>query len=116
MRIEPAFANGALIWLIRPKALRYSRRVCPFKHPLSNLAKRFAGRGPKQDRGDRFVIDRRHRRDRALSIPAGNGSAGNSNHDPKWMIDVLNRGKGGEEAPPELERFDTDVIAEGHRW
>jgi hypothetical protein len=34
------------------------------------------------------------------------------NHDPKWMIDVLNRGKGGEEAPPELERFDTDVRAE----
>jgi hypothetical protein len=31
---------------------------------------------------------------------------------PKVMIDVLNRGIGGEEAPVELARMDRDVIAE----
>lgn len=31
---------------------------------------------------------------------------------PKRMIDVLNRGVGGEEAPDELERFGTDVFPE----
>jgi lysophospholipase L1-like esterase len=34
---------------------------------------------------------------------------------PKVMIDVLNRGIGGEEAPVELARMDRDVIAEKPR-
>ena len=31
---------------------------------------------------------------------------------PNLKIDVLNRGKGGEEANEELRRFDTDIFAE----
>jgi hypothetical protein len=31
---------------------------------------------------------------------------------PDLMIDVLNRGRGGQEAPEELPRFETDVLAE----
>jgi hypothetical protein len=33
-------------------------------------------------------------------------------HSYGWMIDVLNRGIGGQEAPEELSRFEPDVIAE----
>jgi hypothetical protein len=32
------------------------------------------------------------------------------------MIDVLNRGIGGQEAPEELSRFESDVIGEAPRW
>ena len=84
-----------------------------FAHPLSNLAKAFAGRGPikivaigsSSTEGTGGIVPYPYRLEMALRERF-------KNHDPKWMIDVLNRGKGGEEAPPELERFDTDVIAE----
>jgi len=33
-------------------------------------------------------------------------------HLPKVRVDVLNRGKGGEEAPKELDRFDADIFAD----
>jgi len=84
-----------------------------FAHPLSNLTKQFAGRGPikivaigsSSTEGVGGIVPYPYRLEMALRERF-------KNHDPKWMIDVLNRGKGGEEAPPELKRFDTDVLAE----
>jgi len=84
-----------------------------FRHPLSNLAKQFAGRGPikivaigsSSTEGVGGIVPYPYRLEMALRDRF-------KNHDPKWMIDVLNRGKGGEEAPIELKRFDTDVLAE----
>lgn len=84
-----------------------------FTHPLSNLAKAFAGRGPikivaigsSSTEGVGGIVPYPYRLEMALRDRF-------KNHDPKWMIDVLNRGKGGEEAPLQLKRFDTDVLAE----
>jgi hypothetical protein len=84
-----------------------------FTHPLSNLAKQFAGRGPikivaigsSSTEGVGGIVPYPYRLEMALRDRF-------KNHDPKWMIDVLNRGKGGEEAPLQLKRFDTDVLAE----
>jgi hypothetical protein len=84
-----------------------------FKYPLSNLAKQFAGRGPikivaigsSSTEGVGGIVPYPYRLEMALRERF-------RNHNPKWMIDVLNRGKGGEEAPLELKRFDTDVLAE----
>jgi hypothetical protein len=84
-----------------------------FTYPLSNLAKAFAGRGPikivavgsSSTEGVGGIVPYPYRLEMALRERF-------KNHDPKWMIDVLNRGKGGEEAPLQLKRFDTDVLAE----
>jgi GDSL-like lipase/acylhydrolase family protein len=84
-----------------------------FTHPLSKFTKAFAGMGPikivaigsSSTEGVGGIVPYPYRLEMALRERF-------KNHDPKWMIDVLNRGKGGEEAPLQLKRFDTDVLAE----
>jgi hypothetical protein len=84
-----------------------------FKHPLPNLAKQFAGNGPikivaigsSSTEGVGGIVPYPYRLEMAMR------KRFKQNH-PKLMIDVLNRGRGGEEAPLELQRFDTDVIGE----
>ena len=66
-----------------------------------------------QDRRDRFLLDRRRRRElarRLLSEPAGRRTAPTDFRDHE--ITVLNRGVNGEEARDMLARFETTVIAE----
>ena len=84
-----------------------------FKYPLSNLAKQFAGNGPikiaaigsSTTEGVGGIVPYPHLLAMAMRTRF-------KEHHPALMIDVLNRGRGGQEAPPELLRFDTDVIAE----
>ena len=81
-----------------------------FKYPLPHLAQSLKRRTQDQDRGDRLVVDGGRRQHRALSGPARTGVERISSYGR--MIDVLNRGFGGEEAPEELSRFEPDVIDE----
>jgi lysophospholipase L1-like esterase len=84
-----------------------------FEYPLAHLAQALRGQGPVRivaigssstaGRGDVVPYPRR------LEIYLRDQYR-NRFPDPK--IDVLNRGKGGEEAVQELARFDTDVLAE----
>jgi len=84
-----------------------------FKHPLPHLAEAFKGKGPVRivaigssstaGRGD--VVPYPHRLEMYLRVRYGERF-------PNLRIDVINRGKGGEEAIEELPRFDTDIFAE----
>jgi hypothetical protein len=85
-----------------------------FKHPLPYLAQALLGKAPVRivaigssstsGRGD--VVPYPHRLEMYLRGRYGEEQFLNLN------IDVLNRGKGGEEANQELLRFDADLIAE----
>jgi hypothetical protein len=84
------------------------------KHPLPNLAKALLGRTPVRivamgssstaGRGD--VVPYPHRLEMYLRVKFAEERFANLN------IDVLNRGKGGQEAIEELPRFESDVFAE----
>jgi hypothetical protein len=84
-----------------------------FKYPLPHLARALLGKGPVRivamgssstaGRGD--VVPYPHRLEMCLR-------ARYQERFPHLRIDVLNRGKGGEEVIEELARFDTDVFAE----
>lgn len=84
-----------------------------FKHPLRGLAQQFEGTGPvrivaigsSSTAGVGGIVPYPYRLEMALRDRF-------KDRKPALMIDVLNRGKGGEEAPLELERFETDIIAE----
>jgi lysophospholipase L1-like esterase len=84
-----------------------------FKHPLPNLAKQFAGKRPirivaigsSSTEGVGGIVPYPHRLAMAMRKRF-------RDLHPALMIDVLNRGRGGQEAPLELQRFDTDVIDE----
>src|SRR5947199_2947638 len=84
-----------------------------FGYPLRNLAKRFAGGGPvrivaigsSSTAGVGGIVPWPYRLEMALRERF-------RDRQPGLMIDVLNRGKGGEEATLELKRFGSDVIAE----
>ncbi|WP_244443264.1 SGNH/GDSL hydrolase family protein [Bradyrhizobium sp. Ai1a-2] len=80
-----------------------------FKYPLPRLAAALRAGGPVKivamgssstaGRGD--VVPYPHRLEMHLRTETGNP-----------MIDVLNRGRGGEEADKQLPRFDTEIFAE----
>jgi hypothetical protein len=96
-----------------PRPCDIPRQFTVFKHPLPNLAKQFAGQGPikivaigsSSTEGVGGIAPYPHRLAMAMRTRF-------KEHHPALMIDVLNRGRGGQEAPLELQRFDTDVIAE----
>jgi hypothetical protein len=85
-----------------------------FKYPLPHLAKALRGKAPVRivamgssstsGRGD--VVPYPHRLEMYLRVRYGEEQF------PNLKIDVLNRGKGGEEAIEELLRFDADLIVE----
>jgi hypothetical protein len=84
-----------------------------FKYPLPHLAKALQGKGPvrivamgsSSTAGRWDVVPYPHRLELYLR-------AHYQDHFPDLRIDVLNRGKGGEEAIEELGRFDIDIFAE----
>jgi hypothetical protein len=85
-----------------------------FKYPLPNLTKALVGSTPVRivamgssstaGRGD--VVPYPHRLEMYLRFKFG------EERFPNLDIDVLNRGKGGQEAIEELPRFDSDIFAE----
>jgi len=85
-----------------------------FKYPLPHLAKALRGKAPVRivamgssstsGRGD--VVPYPHRLEMYLRVRYGEEQF------PNLKIDVLNRGKGGEEAIEGLLRFDADLIVE----
>jgi hypothetical protein len=85
-----------------------------FKYPLPHLAKALLGEAPVRivamgssstaGRGD--VVPYPHRLEMYLRDQY------EAKQYPNLRIDVLNRGRGGEEAIEELHRFDTDIFAE----
>jgi hypothetical protein len=85
-----------------------------FKYPLPHLAKALLGAAPvrivaigsSSTAGRADVVPYPHRLEMYLRVKYG------EERFPNLKIDVLNRGKGGEEAIEELLRFDSDVLAE----
>ena len=83
-----------------------------FKHPLPHLTHALQGSGPvrivamgsSSTSGRADVVPYPHRLEMYLR-------AEYQQRFPNLRIDVLNRGKGGEEADAELLRFDTDIFA-----
>jgi hypothetical protein len=85
-----------------------------FKYPLPHLAKALLGQAPVRivamgssstsGRGD--VVPYPHRLEMYLRVRYAELQFAN------LKIDVLNRGRGGDEANQELPRFDTDIFAE----
>ena len=88
------------------------------RHPLSNVAKWLNGSGPlkivaigsSSTAGEGGIVPYPFRLEMALRDP-NNWQAARDKVDGR-MIDVINRGKIGDEAPGELKRMDNDVIAE----
>ena len=88
--------------------------IVNFTYPLPNLAKALLDEAPVRivaigssstaGRGD--VVPYPHRLEMYLRVRYGEEQF------PNLKIDVLNRGKGGEEAIEELARFGTDIFAE----
>jgi hypothetical protein len=85
-----------------------------FKYPLPHLAKallgatpvRIVAMGSSSTSGRADVVPYPHRLEMYLRVRYGEQQF------PNLKIDVLNRGKGGEEANQELPRFDADIFAE----
>jgi hypothetical protein len=85
-----------------------------FKYPLPHLAKALLGTAPvrivamgsSSTAGRADVVPYPHRLEMYLRVRYGEQQF------PNLKIDVLNRGKGGEEANQELPRFDADIFAE----
>jgi hypothetical protein len=83
------------------------------KYPLPHLAKalqdkgpvRIAAMGSSSTAGREDVVPYPHRLEMYLRVPY-------KDRFPDLRIDVLNRGRGGEEAIEELPRFDADIFAE----
>ena len=83
-----------------------------FEYPLSNFAECLRGLGPAKivalgsstTAGEGDIVAYPYRLEALLRLQY-----------PDLMIDVLNRGIGGEEAPKELARLERDVIAEQPR-
>jgi hypothetical protein len=96
-----------------PRPCDVPRQFTLFQHPLPNLAKQIGGNEPvkivaigsSSTEGTGGIVPYPYRLEMALRKRF-------RDRVPRPMIDVLNRGKGGEEAGPESKRFDTDVIAE----
>jgi hypothetical protein len=83
------------------------------KSPLPHLAEALRGKGPvrivamgsSSTAGREDVVPYPHRLEMYLRVPY-------KDRFPELRIDVLNRGRGGEEAIEELPRFDADIFAE----
>jgi hypothetical protein len=83
------------------------------KYPLPHLAEalrdkasvRIVAMGSSSTAGREDVVPYPHRLEMYLRVPY-------KDRFPDLRIDVLNRGRGGEEAIEELPRFDTDIFAE----
>ena len=83
------------------------------KYPLPHLAEALRGKGPvrivamgsSSTAGREDVVSYPHRLEMYLRVPY-------KDRFPELRIDVLNRGRGGEEAIEELPRFDSDIFAE----
>jgi hypothetical protein len=90
----------------------------PFRYRLSNFSDRFYGNGPvrivaigsSSTAGEGGIIPYPSRLEQALRDPA-NWPTGAERFKNR-LIDVLNKGMGGDEAPGEKARFQTDVIDE----
>src|SRR5690349_7539155 len=84
-------------------------QLIAFKYPLPRLSAALRAKGPlrivamgsSSTAGREDVVPYPHRLEMYLRVAADNPG-----------IDVLNRGRGGEEATEELPRFDTDIFAE----
>ena len=84
-----------------------------FKYPLPHLAEALRGQRPvrivamgsSSTAGREDVVPYPHRLEMYLRVPY-------KDRFPDLRIDVLNRGRGGEEAIEELVRFDRDIFAE----
>ena len=85
-----------------------------FRHPLPHFVKALAGEAPvrivamgsSSTAGRADVVPYPHRLEMYLRAQYGAAQY------PNLRIDVLNRGRGGEEAVEELRRFDSDIFAE----
>jgi hypothetical protein len=83
------------------------------KYPLPHLAEALRGKGPvrivamgsSSTAGREDVVPYPHRLEMYLRVPY-------KDRFPELRIDVLNRGRGGEEAIEELPRFDSGIFAE----
>ena len=88
--------------------------IINLQHPLPNLAAALLGSAPvrivamgsSSTAGRADVVPYPHRLEMYLRVRYGEEQF------PNLKIDVLNRGKGGEEAIEELARFDADIFAE----
>ena len=91
----------------------------PFCHRLSQFSERFNAAGPvkivaigsSSTAGEGGIAPYPCRLEGALRNPS-NWPANGADQFKNRMIDVINRGKGGDEAPGEQTRLKTDVIAE----
>jgi acyl-CoA thioesterase I len=98
-----------------PDAPAVRASLVDFRYPLPNLAESLKARrnikivaiGSSSTAGESDVLSYPPRLEMLLRENFAGGESF-----PGRMIDVLNRGIGGEEAPAELSRFDADVFAE----
>ncbi|KYG99907.1 GDSL family lipase [Bradyrhizobium sp. DOA1] len=92
-------------------AVDFPRDIIKLQYPLRNFVEALRGEGPvrivamgsSSTAGRADVVPYPSRLEMYLR-------QNYSDHLPKVRIDVLNRGKGGEEAPKELKRFDADIF------
>ncbi|MBR0844322.1 SGNH/GDSL hydrolase family protein [Bradyrhizobium liaoningense] len=92
-------------------AVDFPRDIIKLKHPLLNFVGALRGEGPvrivamgsSSTAGRADVVPYPYHLEMYLRQSY-------ADHLPKVRIDVLNRGKGGEEAPKELERFNADIF------
>lgn len=91
----------------------------PFEHRLSHFAQKFDATGPvklvaigsSSTAGEGRIAPYSYRLESALSN-SNNWPSNGANQFKNRMIDVLNRGTSGDEAPGERARLQTDVIDE----
>src|SRR4029077_3554826 len=94
--------------------VNFPSELVSLKYPLPHLLKALVGGAPvrivamgsSSTAGRADVVPYPHRLEMYLRAQFG------EQRFPNLRIDVLNRGRGGEEAIEELRRFDTDVLAE----
>lgn len=92
-------------------AVDFPRDIIKLRHPLRNFFEALRGKGPvrivamgsSSTAGREDVVPYPYRLEMYLRQAY-------AQHLTDIRIDVVNRGKGGEEAPQEIKRFDTDVF------
>ena len=92
----------------------FPSELVSLKYPLPHLMKALVGEAPvrivamgsSSTAGRADVVPYPHRLEMYLRVGFGDERF------PNWKIDVLNRGRGGDEAIEELRRFDSDIFAE----
>ncbi|MFK4724531.1 hypothetical protein ABIE89_005631 [Bradyrhizobium niftali] len=96
-----------------PPAVDVPRDVIKLRYPLRNFFEALRGTGSVRivAMGSSSTAGRED----VVPYPSRLEMCLRQNYDahlPKVRVDVLNRGKGGEEAPKELDRFDADIFAD----